>query len=102
MIKVNTHPCWVILPLAFGMLATAQAIAQCNAGELEVTIQVHTDNYGNETMWQLVTPGAGCNTEPIFQGGNPAIACNEAGGQTSPAGGYADDTTIDEGPLALR
>lgn len=98
---VTTLPCRYLLPIALGVLGITDTFGQCPAGELEVTIQVQTDNYGNETMWQLVTTGAGCNNAPIFQGGNAAIACNEAGTETSPAGGYADNTTINEGPFCL-
>ncbi len=66
----------------------AAASAQCPAGELEVTIDVLTDDYGNETYWQLVPFGNTCGQSPIFIGGNTgALNCNSGGGQTSPAGG---------------
>lgn len=75
--------------------------AQCDTGEMEVTIRVQTDQYGNETMWRLVPTGAGCNSTPIFQGGNPAISCNAAGSLTSPPGGYTSNSIINEGPFCL-
>lgn len=76
-------------------------MAQCETGELEVSIQVHTDQYGNETMWQLVEQGAACGASPIFVGGNTAVTCASAGTFTSPAGGYANSTTITAGPWCL-
>lgn len=80
----------------------AAASAQCPAGELEVTIDVLTDDYGNETYWQLVPFGNTCGQSPIFIGGNTgALNCNSGGGQTSPAGGYASNTTISTGPWCL-
>ncbi|MBL7951483.1 MAG: T9SS type A sorting domain-containing protein [Flavobacteriales bacterium] len=84
------------------LLALPGAVkAQCDAGELEVTIQVLTDDYGNETMWQLVEAGAGCDGAPLFTGGNPALGCEDAGTFESPAGGYGNNATIDEGPFCL-
>ncbi|MBL7947275.1 MAG: T9SS type A sorting domain-containing protein [Flavobacteriales bacterium] len=88
------------LPTLF-LLANGHAFGQCDSGELEVTIEVQTDQYGNETMWQLVPSGAGCNATPIFQGGNPAIDCSEAGSMASPPGGYASNSTVEEGPFCL-
>lgn len=90
-----------VLPLTAMVLGFQESHGQCPAGELEVTIQVNTDNYGNETMWQLVESGGGCDGSPIFVGGNPAIDCSEAGGETSPNGGYASNSTITEGPFCL-
>lgn len=69
---------------------------------MEVTIDVITDDYGNETYWQLVNYGNTCGQAPIFIGGNTgALTCSSAGGQTSPAGGYGNNITISEGPWCL-
>ncbi len=87
--------------LLLAALPCSTAFAQCPVGELEVTIVVNTDDYGNETMWQLVESGNGCDGSPIFTAGNPAINCADAGGQTSPPGGYASNTTFNEGPFCL-
>lgn len=88
-----------LLPLP--LLMPFQGLAQCPDGELPVSIQVHTDNYGNETMWQLVEVGADCGESPIFVGGNPAVTCAMAGTLASPAGGYGNNTTITTGPWCL-
>ena len=89
---------------AIGLLLApvSAALAQCPAGEMEVTIDVITDDYGNETYWQLVNYGNTCGQAPIFIGGNTtALTCASAGTQISPAGGYANNATITEGPWCL-
>jgi len=91
----------LLLCTALLSLAPAGLSAQCDPGLLEVTIQVITDNFGNETLWQLVPNGNACDEAPIFTGGNPAIDCGDAGGGTSPNGGYANNVTINEGPFCL-
>lgn len=92
----------ITLSLLLTALATTPNVqAQCGAGEVEVYIEVNTDNYGNETMWQLVNSGNACDQSPIFTGGNPVIDCDDAGTQGSPNGGYPDNTTITEGPFCL-
>lgn len=83
-------------------LFTVSGLGQCPGGSLEVTIEVLTDDYGNETYWQLVPYGNTCNQAPLFIGGNTAaLNCGSGGTQTSPAGGYASNATIVEGPWCL-
>lgn len=88
---------------ALWMLLNAHRVqAQCPAGELSVTIDVITDDWGNETYWQLVPYGNTCGQSPLFIGGNTsALNCNSGGSQTSPAGGYANNSTITTGPWCL-
>jgi len=91
-----------ILPLGLIALAPLTHLhAQCAVGELEVTIEVTTDDFGNETLWQLVQTGNACDESPIFVGGNTAYACSDAGTEISPNGGYDNNTTISEGPFCL-
>ena len=77
--------------------------SRCSAGEVEVSIDVLTDSYGNETYWELLPSGQPCgHASSIFQGGNTInIGCGDGGSVTSPAGGYADNTTINEGYWCL-
>ena len=75
--------------------------AQCASGEVEVSIDVSTDSYGNEGYWQLVPYGNNCGTGTIFAGGNPLVGCNGAGNHASPSGGYPNNSTISEGPWCL-
>ena len=91
-----------ILPAALFALAPLSTLqAQCAAGELEVTIEVATDDFGNETLWQLVETGNACGESPIFVGGNTTYDCSDAGTDISPNGGYENNTTITEGPFCL-
>jgi hypothetical protein len=42
-------------------LTTANnVLAQCGAGEVEVTFEFHTDAYGYESYWELVPGGNAC------------------------------------------
>lgn len=95
------RPRYHLLPLLFGALLPTYSMAQCDTGELEVTIQVHTDQYGNETAWQLLAHDAPCGASPIFVGGNSAVTCASAGNFTSPNGGYGNNSTITTGPYCL-
>lgn len=74
---------------------------QCPIGQSEVTIDVTTDNYAYEGYWQLVPSGNNCGIGTIFSGGNTAVGCNGGGDQVVGAGGYANNTTISEGPWCL-
>lgn len=89
--------------LAAGLctLLASTAQAQCPAGEVPVQINVLTDDYGNETYWQLVPSGNACGNGTLQSGGNPALNCTSGGTQTSPAGGYGNNTTIVNGPWCL-
>ncbi len=77
------------------------ASAQCNPGEVEVRVSVVVDQYGYEGYWELVPTGNTCGTSPIFSGGNTAVGCGGAGAQNQTPGGYANNTTINEGPWCL-
>ncbi len=90
-----------LLLTAVCAVATSNLFAQCPAGEVEITIDVHTDDYGYETYWELLPAGNQCGNGTIFSGGNPAVGCNGAGAQVQPTGGYANNTTYNEGPWCL-
>lgn len=76
---------------------------RCGPGQVDVEIDVLTDAYGNETYWELVPAGTPCGGPgSIFQGGNTAnLGCGTGGSSSSPAGGYASNTTISEGYWCL-
>lgn len=87
-----------------GILAVGtsfSASAQCPAGQVEVYIDVITDNYGYETYWELVPSGNGCGNGTLFSGGNTAVGCNGGGAQNQTPGGYGNNLTITEGPWCL-
>ncbi|MBI3135997.1 MAG: T9SS type A sorting domain-containing protein [Bacteroidetes bacterium] len=75
--------------------------AQCPVGQSEVTIDVTTDAYGYEIYWELVPGGNSCGTGTLFAGGNMAVGCGGGGAQNQTPGGYANNTTVSEGPWCL-
>jgi hypothetical protein len=75
--------------------------AQCAAGEVEIELIVHTDNYGYEGYWEITPSGDPCGTNTIASGGNTAVGCNGAGDQSQTPGGYGNNQTITEGPWCL-
>ncbi|MBL4624845.1 MAG: hypothetical protein JKY42_06865, partial [Flavobacteriales bacterium] len=78
--------------------------AQCSAGEVSITIDVTTDQWGYEAYWELVPSGNSCGTGTIYAGGNTAVGCAGGGAQTATnagAGAYANNATIAEGPFCL-
>lgn len=84
------------------VLVAMAASAQCpNPGELEVYIDVLTDDYGNETYWELTPQGDNCGTNTVFAGGNSAVGCGGGGAQGQDMNGYDNNTTISEGPWCL-
>jgi len=75
------------------------AFAQCPTGQTEVTIDIGTDNWGEEVYWELAPTGSACGSvATIFSGGNPGVGCNAT---NNTSGGYADNTVIYEGPWCL-
>ncbi|MCU0319942.1 MAG: hypothetical protein MUE88_07670 [Flavobacteriales bacterium] len=87
--------------LLFIVLGVPGALAQCPAGEVEVTIDVITDAYGNETYWELAEGTTPCGSDPIFVGGNPSLDCTDGNTDLSIPGGYGNNITISEGPWCL-
>ena len=81
------------------LLFTVFTFAQCPAGQTEVTIDVGTDNWGEEIYWELAPSGSTCGSSAtIFSGGNSVVGCNS---NSATSGGYPDNTTINEGPWCL-
>ena len=80
------------------LFLTRPCLAQCDVGEVEVTIEITTDDYGYETYWQLVPGGNDCGEGTIFEGGNPTMGCQSGGLNLQDPEGYANDTTYVEGP----
>jgi len=93
-----SRPAFLIL--AASLLPTGLR-AQCDAGEVEVTIVVTTDDYGYESYWQLTAASDPCGTNTIFEGGNPSMNCNTGGFQLQTPGGYGNNTAYTEGPWCL-
>ncbi|MGB0424618.1 MAG: hypothetical protein ACPGED_09850, partial [Flavobacteriales bacterium] len=67
--------------------------SQCDVGEVEVTIDVITDNWGYEAYWQLQPQGVNCGNDNLFEGGNEnQVGCNGAGDEdATPGNGYGNN-----------
>lgn len=72
--------------------------AQCPPGEMDLRIEVSTDDYGYEGYWQLIPFGNACGTGTIWEGGNDVqVGCLGGGDQdATTAYGYGDNITISE------
>jgi hypothetical protein len=90
-----------IVFLFAAMLGSIMATAQCDAGEIEVEIQISTDDWGYEVYWELLPAGSACGSETIASGGNTDVGCDGGGDQNQAPGGYDDNATIMEGPWCL-
>jgi hypothetical protein len=84
-------------------LSAQFAVAQCNTGEVEVTLDVTTDTYGYETYWEIVPTGNACGVGTIAFGGSNVVGCNGGGAQAqNEAAGYQNNnSTYNEGPWCL-
>ncbi|MDZ4824696.1 MAG: T9SS type A sorting domain-containing protein [Flavobacteriales bacterium] len=78
--------------------------AQCNAGEIEVSMEVHTDNWGYECYWEITPNGNACGNGTIASGGNTAqMDCAAGGDQNATTSqGYGDNADIVEGEWCLN
>ncbi len=74
-------------------------VSRCAPGEIDVAIDISTDNWGSELYWELVPDGEPCgSSSAIFVGGNTAnLDCASGGLGITPPGGYPNNTTISEG-----
>jgi hypothetical protein len=92
------------LLVAVLLLSSGAAFGQCGIGLVEVTIDVSTDNWGYEQYWELLPAGNACGSGALFVGGNSVqLTCADGGAPyTATAGnGYANNTTVTEGPWCL-
>jgi len=73
-------------------------LAQCPAGQMDLTVEIETDNYGFEGYWQLVPEGNSCGVGTLWAGGNILeVGCSGAGEKDATSGnGYANDVTVVE------
>ena len=80
------------------------SLAQCGLGQHEIVIDVHTDNWGYEVFWELLSPDESCGGNAIFSGGNALeVGCAGGGEQDATGGnGYGNNQVISEGPWCLN
>ncbi len=86
------------------MLMTAigawKAWSQCPAGQVEVVIQMQTDEWPYENYWQLVPSGNPCGTGVLFEGANFNVGCEAVAADDGPEG-YPANAIVTEGPFCL-
>lgn len=58
-----------------------QVLAQCPPGETEITMQIITDRYGEETTWEVTGPGG----TPTHASGGPYTQASASGEYPQPA-----------------
>lgn len=91
--KITTFLSSIFTILGFGFALNAQ----CPAGEVNITVDVSTDDWGYECYWEYTPQGNACGTGTLGAYGNIVeVGCLGAGMQVATAGGYADNTTITE------
>ncbi|MBK9504068.1 MAG: T9SS type A sorting domain-containing protein [Bacteroidetes bacterium] len=73
-------------------------LAQCPVEQMDLKIEVGTDDYGYEGYWQLVPAGNSCGVATIWEGGNDVqVGCSGGGDQdATTVFGYGDNITISE------
>lgn len=88
--------------LLFSFLSV-HSFAQCEVGEVEVTVFISLDAWGYENYWELYPEGEACGSAAIISGGNEAqIGCGGAGQQDATGGnGYPSNTTVEAGSVCL-
>ena len=74
--------------------------SQCQLGEVEVTMTMHTDPWAYENYWQLNPTGSGCGNNVIDEGANLNVGCSGTAADNSPEG-YDSNATYYEGPYCL-
>ncbi|MGJ8661642.1 MAG: hypothetical protein ACSHXL_06365, partial [Bacteroidota bacterium] len=90
--------------LVFALGISTNFLAQCPTGQVNVTVDVITDDWGYECFWDLTPTGNGCGNGALFTFGNTLeVNCNSGGTQVATAGGYPDNDTTTEtlGCLAI-
>ncbi|MBL4861982.1 MAG: T9SS type A sorting domain-containing protein [Crocinitomicaceae bacterium] len=95
-----------VLTLLIFLGFASYASAQCAVGEVEVFIDVTTDDWGYENYWELAPTGSACGSvATIFAGGNATVVGCAGGGavaaQNTDPGVYGDNITITEGGFCL-
>ena len=90
--NLNTMIVILIGAMPSGMLA------QCPVGQMDLKIDVGTDNYGYEGYWQLIPAGNDCGVGIIWEGGNDMeVGCSGGGDQdATTVFGYGDNIIVSE------
>jgi hypothetical protein len=86
---------YTLIAFSFGFILNYSA--QCPTGQVNVTIDVITDDWGYECFWDITPTGNGCGNGVLFTFGNTGeVNCTSGGTQVATSGGYGDNTTTTE------
>lgn len=86
-----------LFTLLVTIIYSSFSFAQCPSGQVDIGIQITTDDWGYEILWDLTPTGNGCGNGALFTFGNVTeIDCNGAGLGVATAGGYGDNVTVTE------
>jgi hypothetical protein len=68
--------------IALSILGTIPLLAQCPDGQVEFSMNILTDGWGEECYWELVPDQSPCGTGTLVWGGNENVGCagNDPGG----------------------
>ncbi len=83
-----------MLAMTLLLLAQHDVKAQCQPGEVELSLEIHTDSYGYEGYWEIVPGGNNCGNGTLLSGGNTAVGCNGGGARIVNSGGYGNNQII--------
>lgn len=91
-----------LLPLSFLLLGSLWSLAQCEAGEVEIQMNLYTDPWGYEVYWEIVPSGEACGVATIEWGGNiDDVGCDGGGQQDAGGNGYPNNSVIELEPFCL-
>jgi hypothetical protein len=69
-----------------GIVTAAEVSAQCNTGEINVTMEITTDAWGYELYWNVTPVGDNCGVNTLASGGNTLVGCGGGGARAASAG----------------
>ena len=79
--------------------------SQCTINQVEIQVEVTTDDYGFEAYWEITEQNSLCGVNTVFSGGNSAVGCLGGGLQSASAsdpGAYSsNNSTVLSLPFCL-
>jgi len=91
----------IIFSLIVFSAFTSNSWSQCAGGEVEVTMNIYVDSWGEETYWEFVPSGNECGDGTVAFGSNAEeVGCFNSIPITGNYG-YPDNTMIEVGPWCL-
>ncbi|WP_306643529.1 T9SS type A sorting domain-containing protein [Sanyastnella coralliicola] len=81
----------------FAVLSIQNVSAQCEEGEVEISMNIYTDAWGYEIYWEVYPEGSTCGEGTVISGGNlDQVGCTGSGEQDATGGnGYPNNSVIE-------